>query len=132
MTRKPKKTKEEEPTQEGPSAEKAASPSPMQGPVEELRALVDERFDEMNEFVQQISDAADSRLSAIEARLHVAPKPGRETYTVVAGDSLAKIAKAHFGNAGRFPEIVTLNQVKYPSLALDPNSLEEGWVLELP
>lgn len=114
-----------------PMAEETMTVPQAQAMFDELKALIAERFDEVTEFAQQISEAADSRLNAIEARLHVAPKPGRETHTVVEGDSLAKIAKTHLGASGRFPEIMTLNQARYPSLATS-NHVEEGWVLELP
>lgn len=126
-----KTKKMEEPTG-GPTAEETMPVSQAQFMFDELKALVGERFDEAIEFMQKVSEAADSRLNVIEARLHVAPPPGQNTYTVVEGDALSLIAKRLLGNAGRFPEIVTLNQGRYPSLATNPNHIEVGWVLAIP
>ena len=58
-----------------------------------------------------------------------APKvAGARTYTVVAGDSLSKIAKKLLGNAARWKEIHALNhdQIKNPDL------IRPGQVLKIP
>ena len=41
-----------------------------------------------------------------------------QTYTVVAGDSLSKIAKRHYGDANKWPRIYEANrdQIKNPDL----------------
>ncbi|HEC64441.1 MAG TPA: hypothetical protein ENI23_04025, partial [bacterium] len=54
---------------------------------------------------------------------------GPRTYTVVKGDTMAKIAKRVLGNPGRFNEISTINCIKYPSLRGNANDVTEGWVL---
>jgi nucleoid-associated protein YgaU len=53
--------------------------------------------------------------------------PGR-TYTVVAGDSLSKIAKREYGDASKWPAIYEANrdQIKNPDL------IHPGQVLTLP
>jgi nucleoid-associated protein YgaU len=53
---------------------------------------------------------------------------GTRTYTVVAGDSLSKIAKKLLGNANRWKDIHALNkdQVKNPDL------IRPGQVLKIP
>ena len=56
-----------------------------------------------------------------------APKGGR-TYTVVAGDSLSKIAKKLLGNANRWHEIHELNK----DVVKNPNLIHPGQVLKIP
>ena len=62
-----------------------------------------------------------------------APSPqgrqaGGRTYTVVAGDSLSKIAKREYGDASKWPAIYEANrdQIKNPDL------IQPGQVLTLP
>lgn len=50
------------------------------------------------------------------------------TYTVKAGDTLWKIAKAQLGDGSRFPEIVKLNK----DLIKNPDVILIGWELKLP
>ena len=59
---------------------------------------------------------------------------GRETgvYTVQAGDTLYSIAEEMLGDGSRWPELVELNQDKYPSLVTNPGYLVVGWELTLP
>jgi nucleoid-associated protein YgaU len=54
--------------------------------------------------------------------------PGNRTYTVVAGDSLSKIAKREYGDASKWPKIYDANrdQIKNPDL------IHPGQVLNLP
>ena len=58
------------------------------------------------------------------------PPPAREarTYTVVAGDSLSKIAKREYGDASKWNRIYEANrdQIKNPDL------IHPGQVLKLP
>lgn len=51
-----------------------------------------------------------------------------ETYTVVSGDSLSRIAKKHYGDATKWNAIYEANrdQIKNPDL------IQIGWVLKLP
>jgi nucleoid-associated protein YgaU len=53
---------------------------------------------------------------------------GTRTYTVVAGDSLSKIAKKLLGNATRWKDIHVLNrdQIK------NPDAIKPGQVLKIP
>lgn len=56
------------------------------------------------------------------------PEPVR-TYTVVAGDSLWKIAAKHYGNGARYPEIIAAN----PGKLKDEHSvIHPGDVLVVP
>jgi hypothetical protein len=55
------------------------------------------------------------------------PKPDR-TYTVVAGDSLSKIAKTLLGNANRWHEIHELNR----DTVKNPDLIRPGQVLKIP
>lgn len=50
------------------------------------------------------------------------------TYTIVAGDTLSRIAAARLGNAARWKEIATLNQ----STIRNVNALRVGTVIRLP
>ena len=57
-----------------------------------------------------------------------APEPEAKFYTVVKGDSLSKIAKAHYGDAMKYPQIFEANK---PMLS-DPNKIYPGQVLRIP
>jgi len=50
------------------------------------------------------------------------------TYTVVAGDSLSKIAKKIYGNAGRWKEIFEANK----DTIKNPDLIHPGQVLKIP
>ena len=54
--------------------------------------------------------------------------PAARTYTVVAGDSLSKIAKKLLGNANRWREIHELNK----DLVKNPDLIHPGQVLKIP
>ena len=51
-----------------------------------------------------------------------------QTYTVVAGDNLSKIAKRFFGNANRWHDIFEANRDQIS----DPDKIRVGQVLKLP
>jgi nucleoid-associated protein YgaU len=51
-----------------------------------------------------------------------------ETYTVVKGDSLSKIAKNHYGNAGEWKRIFEANR----DILKDPDKIFPGQTLKLP
>ena len=53
---------------------------------------------------------------------------GGRTYTVVAGDSLSKIAKKLLGNANRWREIHELNK----DTVKNPDVIHPGQVLKIP
>ncbi len=68
-------------------------------------------------------------VARVEDRLKVVvPTPAAVFYTVRRGDTLAKIAKAHYGNAMRYPVIFEANR---PMLA-DPDKIYPGQVLRIP
>ncbi len=54
--------------------------------------------------------------------------PEAKYYTVVAGDTLSKIAKAHYGDANQYMKIFEANK---PMLK-DPNKIYPGQVLRVP
>uniref|UniRef100_UPI0037296CAC TcpQ domain-containing protein n=1 Tax=Yoonia sp. R2-816 TaxID=3342638 RepID=UPI0037296CAC len=56
------------------------------------------------------------------------PAAANCTYTIVAGDTLSRIAAARLGNAARWREIATLNQ----STIRNVNALRVGTVIRLP
>ncbi len=58
----------------------------------------------------------------------VTPAPEATFYEVKSGDSLSKIAKAHYGDAMKYPVIFEANK---PMLS-DPNKIYPGQVLRLP
>ncbi len=57
-----------------------------------------------------------------------ASEPAATFYTVQSGDSLSKIAKAHYGNAMKYPTIFEANK---PMLS-DPDKIYPGQVLRIP
>jgi nucleoid-associated protein YgaU len=70
------------------------------------------------EGVEQVDD----RMTVIE------PEPEATFYEVKKGDSLSKIAKAHYGDALKYPVIFEANK---PMLK-DPNLIYPGQVLRIP
>ncbi len=58
----------------------------------------------------------------------VTPEPEAVFYTVVSGDNLSKIAKAHYGNAMKYPTIFEANK---PMLE-HPDKIYPGQVLRIP
>lgn len=52
-----------------------------------------------------------------------------ETYTVVSGDSLSKIAKHHYGDASKWHQIYDANK---NIIGSDPDKIDVGQVLTLP
>ncbi len=57
-----------------------------------------------------------------------APVADGGSYTVVAGDTLSRIAERTLGDPDRYPEIVALN----PDTIADPDRIQPGWILRLP
>jgi nucleoid-associated protein YgaU len=57
-----------------------------------------------------------------------APAPAQNTYTVVAGDSLSKIAKKFYGNANSWKKIYDANTDRIKN----PDVIQPGWVLKIP
>jgi nucleoid-associated protein YgaU len=57
-----------------------------------------------------------------------APAPEAKFYTVKSGDTLSKIAREYYGDAGRYPEIFEANK---PMLK-DPDKIYPGQVLRVP
>ncbi|MDX1389184.1 MAG: peptidoglycan-binding protein LysM [Acidobacteriota bacterium] len=56
------------------------------------------------------------------------PEPEARMYTVIAGDSLSRIAKQFYGDAKKYPVIFEANR---PMLK-DPNKIYPGQVLRIP
>ncbi|GAB2964390.1 hypothetical protein GCM10027048_37290 [Hymenobacter coalescens] len=52
-----------------------------------------------------------------------------ESYTVVSGDSLSKIAKNHYGDASKWHQIYDANK---STIGSNPDHIEVGQVLKLP
>ena len=57
------------------------------------------------------------------------PMPPGETYTVVSGDSLSKIAKHHYGDAAKWHQLYEANKA---TIGTNPDHIEIGQVLTLP
>lgn len=58
-----------------------------------------------------------------------APVATGDTYTVVSGDSLSKIAKRHYGDAAKWHQIYDANKA---TIGANPDHIEVGQVLTLP
>lgn len=68
-------------------------------------------------------------IATVDDRMTVAtPEPESQFYEVKSGDSLSKIAKAHYGDAMKYPVIFEANK---PMLK-DPNLIYPGQVLRIP
>lgn len=68
-------------------------------------------------------------ISTVDDRISVTnPEPQSVFYEVKKGDSLSKIAKAHYGNAMKYMEIFEANK---PMLK-DPNMIYPGQMLRIP
>ena len=76
--------------------------------------------------VGRVEDNMTLRGQAVEEEAPAEVEP--RFYTVQRGDSLSKIAKAHYGNAMKYPEIFEANK---PMLK-DPNLIYPGQVLRIP
>ncbi len=70
----------------------------------------------------------DDWMTVAAATTEVAPEPEAVFYTVVKGDTLSKIAKAHYNNAMKYPVIFEANK---PMLK-DPDLIYPGQVLRIP
>ena len=57
------------------------------------------------------------------------PAAGGDTYTVVSGDSLSKIAQHHYGDAAKWHQIYEANK---SLIGNTPDLIEVGQVLTLP
>jgi nucleoid-associated protein YgaU len=70
----------------------------------------------------------DDRLELVVKKEAPKKEPAARFYTVVKGDSLSKIAKAHYGDAMKYPVIFEANK---PMLT-DPDKIYPGQVLRIP
>ncbi|MBO2012885.1 LysM peptidoglycan-binding domain-containing protein [Hymenobacter negativus] len=57
------------------------------------------------------------------------PTTAGDSYTVVSGDSLSKIAKHHYGDAAKWHQIYEANKA---TIGTNPDHIEVGQVLTLP
>lgn len=68
-------------------------------------------------------------VATVDDRINVEnPKPESTFYEVKSGDSLSKIAKAHYGDPMKYPQIFEANK---PMLT-DPDKIYPGQVLRIP
>ena len=68
-------------------------------------------------------------IARVDDRLETKKKaPESQMHTVVSGDTLSKIAKKYYGDAGKYPVIFEANK---PMLK-DPDKIYPGQVLRIP
>lgn len=77
-----------------------------------------------NDPLPDFSDVQSGSSSEAMSREEVA----METYTVVKGDSLSKIAKRRYGDAQKWRAIYDANK----DLIKNPDLIQIGWVLKMP
>lgn len=81
---------------------------------------------------QKAGGASDFFGNSQPAAAQPAAKPAAaqgESYTVVSGDSLSKIAKRHYGDAAKWHQIYDANK---STIGSNPDHIEVGQVLTLP
>jgi nucleoid-associated protein YgaU len=80
--------------------------------------------------IKQVNPAADDITCdlTVDPSAAPAPSPKAKTYTVAAGDSLSKIAKHVYGNAGQYMKIFEANKDKIS----DPDKIKVGQELVIP
>jgi len=80
-----------------------------------------------DERLPDFSNVQSGSSSAAVPKQETAPQPAR-TYTVKKGDSLSKIAKRTYGDAGKWTAIFDANR----DLIKNPDLIHPGQVLKLP
>jgi nucleoid-associated protein YgaU len=90
--------------------------------------VLDKIFGNKDKGNKGTADFSDVRSGGSSTAPAARPQGGHRTYTVVAGDSLSKIAKREYGDASKWPKIYDANrdQIKNPDL------IHPGQVLNLP
>ena len=76
--------------------------------------------------VKGVEKVEDDQLTVAEAEEEQAPEP--TFYTVQKGDSLSKIAKAHYGDAGKWNQIFAANR----GIIDDPDLIHPGQQIRIP
>jgi nucleoid-associated protein YgaU len=56
------------------------------------------------------------------------PEPEEQTYTIVSGDSLSKIAKHFYGDANKWRQIYDANR----DIIKDPDMIHPGQTIKIP
>jgi nucleoid-associated protein YgaU len=80
---------------------------------------------------RKAEQAIETRVGKISNHLEVqvaAGVPGGRRYTVKSGDTLSKIAKEFYGDAGEWKKIQAANA----DLIRDPDKIQPGWSLIVP
>lgn len=80
------------------------------------------------EGISRVEDRLSVKEKAVAAEPEKEPEPEKQFYTVVAGDTLSKIAKQVYGNANKYPVIFEANK---PMLK-HPDKIYPGQVLVIP
>lgn len=78
--------------------------------------------------IKTVPDWRNDVIADIKVTGGPAPAPSAGTYTVKAGDTLSKIAKATLGDANAYMKIFDLNKDQLS----DPDKIKPGQVLKLP
>lgn len=124
--------------QDMPDMPGMAEPSAAPAAAEELTSAQQREVSVLNGRFQKLTDQQRTidRVLATVSAAHAgllaelgasAPAQAPGSYSVQAGDSLSRIAKAVYGSGDRWPEILQAN----PRLT-DPNTLSVGTVLTIP
>lgn len=92
---------------------------------------VDPSFKDLHAEIAVVPQAPQAK-SAPAQKAPVTPvsgtKPAEQTYTVVKGDTLSKIAKEYYGNANEYMKIFNANRDQLK----DPDKIQIGQVLRIP
>ncbi len=90
--------------------------------------IQEQQRQELEESARKLKEAQEQRLEAAKEKIRARAAAQAKTYVIQAGDTLGKIAKQFYGDAGRWKEIAEANKDTIP----DPNQIKVGQKIKIP